>query len=168
MRRWCKLVCGKLVKVHPVQTFRVRELARSRGSTGNFFQRPDAARTRLCACTSHARAFAPFPSPSSRVGARVSYAPTREDRMRIRSNAKRPEVHASQDQRTAFSLVRRPASRPDSSRAQRHQESDVLRSIRYRCELAHRAAAPSARAPQSACSATTLEKKLRLTCVSHR
>ena len=44
-------------------------------------------------------------------------------------------------------------SRPDSSCAQRHQESDVPWSIRYRCELAHRPAAPSARAPQSACSA---------------
>ena len=131
-----------------------------RGSGRNFFQRPDTARTRLCACTCHARAFAPFPSPSSRVGARVSCAPTREDRMRIRANAERPEVHASQDQRTAFSLVRRPASRPDSSRAQRHQDSDVPWSIRYRCELAHRPTASSAHAPESACLAMTLGKNL--------
>ena len=47
---------------------------------------------------------------------------------------------------TAFSLVRQSASRPDSSCAQRHQESDVPWSIRSRCELAHRPAAPSARA----------------------
>ena len=59
-------------------------------------------------------------------------------------------------------------SRPDSSCAQRHQESDVPWSIRYRCELAHRPAAPSARAPQSACSATTLGKNLCQARVSQR
>ena len=51
-----------------------REGYKSRGSGRNFFQRPDAARTRLCACTSHARVLAPFPSPSSRAHTRESRA----------------------------------------------------------------------------------------------
>ena len=52
----------------------------------------------MCAGTSHARAFAPFPSPSSRVDSVGSVESTREDRMRIGANAERPEVHAFQDQ----------------------------------------------------------------------
>ena len=54
-----------------------------------------------------------------------------------------------------------------SSRAQRRRASDVTCSIRYRNWLVHRPAAPSARALESVCSALTLEKNLRLTCVSH-
>ena len=51
------------------------------------------AETRLCADPSHARAFAPFPSRSSRRHGHTPSPRRRENRMRIRANAERPEVH---------------------------------------------------------------------------
>ena len=84
-----------------------------KGSSRNSFQRPDAPRTRLCACTSQRSAFAPFSSPFSRAPAHVPCAGAREDRMRIRANAERPEVHASQDRANPFSVARRPMAMLD-------------------------------------------------------
>ena len=57
-------------------------------------------------------------------------------------------------------------SSSDSPHALPPLASDVACSIRHRNELVHRPAAPSARAPESACLALTLKKNLRLTHVS--
>ena len=86
----------------------------AKGSCRNLFPHPDAAQTRLCACTPQRSVFAPFSSPSSRGHARMPCACPHEDRMRIQANAKRPEVAGTCVKRTAtaFSLVRRSASRP--------------------------------------------------------
>ena len=142
-----------------------------RGLVGTFFQRPDAPR----------RDYAPVPltlAPlllfhrgfDGRIAVRRGYAPVKtaceSEQRRERERCKR--LKTCKRRQLVVVADASAESSSDSSRAQRPLASDVVCSIRYRNELVHRPAAPSARAPESACLASTLKKNLCLTHVSQR